>query len=245
MPRELGVAVKTKKMRRLEIGRCCDHTFVRGVIDPRSVVLDLGVYKGEFATWITDYLGCSVYGAEPDPSHYYDFGQSKSIRVVSCAVGGQRESAVLRRASGKCSTIFAGAFKTEDRLTVSVVSFEDFLSCAGLDRHDLIDLVKVDIEGAECPMFEEASDAALQRVGQFTVEFHDFIWPELRERVSRVKSRLRSLGFRSINFSLDNSDVLFLNRRLLNIGLFADAYLRTIKYANGIKRAAERIARSA
>jgi hypothetical protein len=160
-------------------------------------------------------------------------------------VGGKSDSAVLRRASRKCSTIFAGAFEAENPCTVRVVGFEDFLSRAGLGKRDLIDLVKVDIEGAECCMFEEASDSALQRVAQFSVEFHDFIWPELRERVIRVKSRLRSLGFRSINFSLDDTDVLFLNRTVLDIGLCADVHLRAIKYANGIKRMAERIASSA
>jgi FkbM family methyltransferase len=232
-------------MTALHVARCCDHTFVSGGIGPRSVVLDLGVHKGEFATWITEHFGCWIYGAEVDPAYYYDFGRHKKIRVFSCAVGGKSGSAVLKRASRKCSTIFAGAFEAENSCTVRVVGFEDFLSCAGLGKRNLIDLVKVDIEGAECSMFEEASDSALLRVAQFSVEFHDFIWPELRERVIRVKSRLRSLGFRSINFSLDDTDVLFLNRTVLDIGLCADVHLRAIKYANGIKRIAERIAPSA
>jgi len=56
----------------------------------------------------------------------------------------------------------------------------------------------------------------LVRNTQFTVEFHDFIHPEeLDGRVERVKRRLVSIGLRRINFSLDNTDVLFINRNLV------------------------------
>ena len=44
-----------------------------------------------------------------------------------------------------------------------------------------------------------------------------------------------------MNFSIDNTDVLFLNRKLLGIGAAGDAYLRAVKYAKGIRRRAGRL----
>src|SRR5215470_6273174 len=101
-------------MRLLQVGGCCDHSFISSAIGPGSVVLDLGFYKGEFATWIAEHFGCSVYGAEPNPNLQNDFGRYKEIRILSCAVAGQSESVVLRSAPGKCSTILAGAFEPKD-----------------------------------------------------------------------------------------------------------------------------------
>jgi FkbM family methyltransferase len=229
----------------LRVERYCDHSFVGSAIGRRSVVVDLGVNKGEFATWIAERFGCPIYGAEPDPDVHNELAQRSDVTVLSCAVGGRNESAVLRGARGKCSTLLGGGFEAENRFAVKVLTFEEFLSRVGLADRDRIDLVKVDIEGAEVPMFEQAPSALLQRVVQFTVEFHDSIWPELSGRVNSVKSHLRCLGFRVINFSLDNTDVLFVNRKLLEVGVLGEAYLRTIKYANGIRRRAERLQRSA
>lgn len=227
------------------VERRCNHCFVNNGLGSRSVVVDLGVNKGEFAAWIADRFACAVYGAEPEPELYKSLAGDSALRIFPCAVGGRNGSAILKRAPGECPTLYGEVSRPGDQVEVKVLSLEDFLSLAGLADCERIDLMKVDIEGAELPMFEEASDALLLRVAQFTVEFHDFIWPELSDRVSSVKSRMRRLGFRTINFSLDNSDVLFLNRKLLGVGAAGDIYLRTVKYALGIRRRAGRLMPSA
>jgi FkbM family methyltransferase len=219
-----------------QVYRCCEHTFIANTLAPQAVVIDLGMNTGEFATYMVERFACSVYGAEPDPSLYIRLLQQTAVKIIPCAVDGRRRTAVLRRAAGKCSSLLDGGFAVESQLEVEALGFEEFLSRAGLAERDRIDLVKVDIEGAELSMFEEAPAALLQRVGQFSVEFHDFIWPELSHRVRCVKSRLRSLGFRVINFSRDNTDVLFVNRELLDLGTSGEAYLKAVKYAKGIQR---------
>jgi FkbM family methyltransferase len=227
------------------VERCCEHSFLGNALAPGTVVIDLGVNTGEFANWITDHFGCSVYGAEPDFELLSDLVQRKNLTVIPCALGGQNELGILRRRAGKCPTLFAAGFPADSELNVDVLTLEEFLWRTGLPENEPIGLVKVDIEGGEVSMFEEAPDALLGRVAQFTVEFHDFIWPELSLRVKRIKSRLRSLGFRVINFSLDNTDVLFLNEKLLGLGPAGDAYLRTVKYITGIRRRAGHLVPSA
>ena len=58
-------------------------------------------------------------------------------------------------------------------------------------------------------MFEASTDAELRRFRQITVEFHDFLYPQLSARVALAKRRIGRAGFRRIDFSLDNTDVLF------------------------------------
>lgn len=230
--------------RRWGVERRCDHSFLASELGPRSVVIDLGANQGEFATWVAHRFGCTVYGAEADPHLCNRLAQHSNLRILPFAIGGRNGSAILKRASGECPTLLDGAFRPEDRLEVRVLTLERLIKLSDLQQCERIDLVKVDIEGAELPMFENTPDDVLLRVAQFTVEFHDFIWPELSDRVNAVKSRLCCLGFRIIDFSRDNSDVLFLNPTLLNVGDVEDVYLRTIKYTYGLRRVARRLLRS-
>jgi hypothetical protein len=126
-------------------------------------------------------------------------------------VGGRSGSAILKRAAGKCSLLLGAVSAIDDQLEVEVVSLERFLSLAGFADSERIDLIKVDIEGAELAMFEDVPDASLLRGAQFTVEFYDFILPALSPRVNGVKLRLQLLGFPVIKFSLANTEVLFVN----------------------------------
>jgi FkbM family methyltransferase len=232
-------------MKSYNLARRCDHSFLTNGFGPEAIVIDLGVNNGKFATWIADRFGCTVYGAEPDRTLCDRLAQHRFLRIVPFAIGGEDGTAVLKRATDECSTLFGGSFEPEEQMEVQVLSLESFLSVVGLAGEKRFDLIKVDIEGAELSMFENASDDLLLRVAQFTVEFHGFIWPGLIDRVRRVKSRLNSLGFRIVNFSHDNTDVLFMNRRLLDVGAIGDVYLRTYKYATGIQRKARRLRQSA
>jgi FkbM family methyltransferase len=58
-------------------------------------------------------------------------------------------------------------------------------------RHGHIDLLKLDIEGAECRVLAAASDRALEMVSAITAELH----PECEDK-RLVADRLRRLGFR-------------------------------------------------
>jgi FkbM family methyltransferase len=230
------------------VERRCGHSFLARELGSPSLVVDLGANNGDFATWVAERFGSEVYGIEPDPEAYSRITQSGAVRVLPCAVGGSNSSAVLKTRPRTCSTLFDGPFESEARFPVEVFTFETLISLFGLAEWDRIDMVKVDIEGAEVPMFENAPDELLSRVAQFTVEFHSFIWPELSPRINAIKGRLRSLGFRMINFSFDDTDVLFLNRKLLDIGAIGDAYLRTAvkywKYSSGVRRRAGRVLQS-
>jgi methyltransferase FkbM-like protein len=55
-----------------------------------------------------------------------------------------------------------------------------------------IDLMTMDIEGAELDVLECVPTRVLERVRQFSVEFHQFIYPESRNRIEPLKSNSAS-----------------------------------------------------
>src|SRR5205823_3461478 len=77
-----------------------------------------------------------------------------------------------------------------------------------------VDLLKVDIEGAEVPLFAATPDELLKRIRQITIEFHDDAGVITREESEQIRQRLRNLGFSGIKFAPNNSNWLFFRPEL-------------------------------
>ena len=91
-----------------------------------------------------------------------------------------------------------------DAYDVAVLSLSDVVDRAG----GWIDVLKLDIEGAEFDVLERSPREALTRVGQIVVEFHDGTVPEftIRHR-RRAIARLLDAGFKAVEYN--GRDVLF------------------------------------
>ena len=108
---------------------------------------------------------------------------------------------------------------------------------------DQVDLLKVDIEGAEIELFSACDNDELRDVMQITVEFHDFAYRDLHDSVLRIFDRMVDIGFWVVPCSLDNSDVLFINRKT-GISMAEIIYLRSIvRYGRGLRRRLRRSAK--
>ena len=77
---------------------------------------------------------------------------------------------------------------------------------------DFVDLVKMDIEGMELEMLNSIPDSVLARIGQMSVEFHDFNAMYSSQEVSRVLKRLSDRGWWSLRMSrVGHQDTLIVN----------------------------------
>ena len=218
------------------IARSCDHTFIASVLNPTSVIVDFGCNRGEFAHEIIARFGCSVYSAEPVRDLCLEIEPSPRLRLFQVAITGSNEPVVIKFHHRRNASILPELLHEAPAMNeiVEGVTLGEFLSRAELSE---VDLAKVDIEGAELSMFDAASDSELERVSQWTIEFHDFIYPELEEHVVRVKERMKRLGFWCINMSLDNTDVMLLNPERMGLKKIHYLYLSSIvKYREGAKR---------
>ncbi len=219
----------------IRIARVADHSFLSAPIGRTSAVLDLGVNTGAFASAMVDRFGCHVIGVEPVPQLFAALGGLTGVTVEQFAITADGEPVTLFINRSSCATIDARLSQP----SADAVEVPGITLAALLERHrlDRAALVKVDIEAAEHAMIDTAPLEVLQRVDQFTIEFHDFLHPELVDSVRTTRDRLRAAGFAELSLSGDNCDVLFVNRARIPFGpgLRAAAALSQ-KYPRALRR---------
>lgn len=222
-----------------QIGRIGDHGVPTALLGPGALVVDLGANRGEFALTASNEFGATVLAVEPLP-HLLDRSvrQSPLIRVVEAAVTGEEGEVSLNLTEGLDASVLDSPcdrdlLQPEGSTRVRSVTLVSLIREFELAE---IDILKVDIEGAEIGLFDSLSDADLLAVKAITIEFHDWLYLELCEPVARIRARLRSLGFQEIRFALTNGDNLYLRK---DVALSRSALwltLATKKYFPGLRR---------
>ncbi|PSB43645.1 hypothetical protein C7B67_23565 [filamentous cyanobacterium Phorm 6] len=74
--------------------------------------------------------------------------------------------------SNSISQEAASVYGFHGEISVDGITLETFLNH---QKIELVDLLKIDIEGAEEAVFNSTTDATLCNVKQITIEFHDFM----------------------------------------------------------------------
>jgi FkbM family methyltransferase len=191
--------------------RVAGHTFLPSLIGPASVVLDIGANRGQFTQTIVREFGCRVHAVEPNPDLCAGLQKLAipEVTVHGLAVAGARgprQFVVMNNSEASHFSIANGS--SEKAVQVEAVTLEELISrIPGAS----IDLIKMDIEGAELDVLERMPEEVLTRVRQLTVEFHQFVSPESRGRIEAIKKRFYDLGFWVVDFSRTNYDVLFVH----------------------------------
>ena len=196
----------------------CNHHLFLDLLGSESVVLDLGAYEGEFSRLISELTGAPVVAVEANPLVFDKTYSSGRVEKLNLAVGDCEGYVSLHLASNPLGTSvyskhpYSGEETVEVRATTLPKLISDY--CGGC-----LDLLKVNIEGAEIPTLRACDDHTLQAIQQITIQFHDFI-PELDQATDalKAKERLHNLGFGEILFKRPNKDVLFVNLRSGSLG---------------------------
>lgn len=156
-------------------------------------VLDLGAHIGIAAVWLhlmnpTIELAC----VEPDPRNLDLLSQNLTqnginARIISCAVSdvsGQMSFGI--GANPSCSTLRSTHHHShEDSISVEVKTLQQILDRLGWDH---VDLIKMDIEGAEGAVLDSCRDWA-SRVTTLVMEIHPNV------DIQQAASRLADCGF--------------------------------------------------
>ncbi len=192
------------------------HSFIGDFLGPNSTVIDLGANRGEFSCYIANQFGSLVYAVEPVPDLFNQIPENPKIQKINCGIAAQSGVYKLNLSPQSCATIYPNhnSEAGDKILDVHCLALEEFIKNNKIQR---VDLIKVDIEGAEIKVLEGLKPNVLLKVNQMTVEFHDFLWPELGSRVANIKKKLTAIGFYCIPFSFfNNGDVLFIRKNLIS-----------------------------
>ena len=219
------------------VKRICNHSFISNWLDNSSIIVDCGLNQGEFSKAIANLFGCKIYGLEPVPYLLKNLQIIPNLIAENAAVSYKDCDVTLYISSKCCASLFQRK-KEAQLIHVPGTKFESFVK-----RNKITDisLLKVDIEGAEIYLFDTTSDKNLKNIEQISIEFHDFLYKEMKVDVQRIHERMKKLGFFRINFSRDNTDVLYINRYIHPLSFFDISVLVISKYVKGFIRSLKRI----
>jgi FkbM family methyltransferase len=217
----------------MNVAHYWSHSFLPDFIRPDGVVFDFGVNNGGFSRLVAPRCA-RVLGFEPDPSWLEKVSLPDNVQVLPQALAAQTEVRSLHLNRSTCSSLHYSDPDSEE-VQVATVTLADALALEPVAR---IDLVKMDIEGEEVPVLQTAPAEVLQRIGQMTVEFHDFLDPSTLPAIRAVIARMKGLGFLAFKMSWHSyGDLLFVSRRQQPLSLLSRFYLSVPhKYGAGLGR---------
>lgn len=127
-------------------------------LNPESIVIDLGAYQGEWANEIHARYGCQVTVVEPTE---YIMGFKKGT-IINMAAGTHSGKMSF---GGRC--YYSSIFEPGDH------EYECFDVNKLIEQYPVIDLLKVNIEGAEYDVLSHIIGAGLHsRIENIQVQFH-------------------------------------------------------------------------
>lgn len=190
-------------------------TIVPELLCEDSIVYSFGVGNDiSFDLSLIREFGLTVHGFDPSPGAIQFIAGSSDIpsRYIFHPYGLEPQDGDLnffRPAQGGMYSLLKGEMHTgDDRVQLSVKTLPTIISTLST-RY--IDVLKMDIEGAEYPLIETLM-ANSGRIGQLLIEFHHRIGvAPLKETVDCV-SRLRSAGYQLFHVSETSSEFSFLHQ---------------------------------
>jgi FkbM family methyltransferase len=204
-----------------------NHTLCTSFLGPTSTVLDLGCNKGAFIRSMRQSYGCNCFAVEPNPRLFERLSLMSDIHAFNYAVAGSAGEVdfCLTDNDEASSIVPTSGAVIGDIVKVKAIGLAGLLEQM---RVEYVDLLKVDIEGAEIEMFDAMPDSIAPAFGQLTVEFHDFCGVPVAA-IERVSKRLGKLGYAAIKFSRHSyGNVWFVNTRRLNVSQLDLAHAKYI-----------------
>jgi FkbM family methyltransferase len=201
---------------RVPIERHGDWFVSPEALSEASIVYSLGIGRDiSFDLSIISRYGVSVQAFDPTPSAVAWLAQQAlppQFRAMEVGVAGFDGEAVfsLPADPGNPSFGYQGrADATGGNVTCQVRRLPTLMQHL---NHAHIDLLKMDIEGAEYEVIDDLL-AAQVPIGQLLVEFHHRKPGIGADKTRRAVSRLREAGFRLVHISSSGQEMVFLGQR--------------------------------
>lgn len=164
-------------------------------------IIDLGANKGYFASWaLSQAPMCRVVCFEPDPRNFdalranLEPFQDRS-RTEQAAVGATRRTLSLYRVAGRAGQASLSRARAESRGRIAArISVPVWPAAEILDEAGDVDLLKVDVEGAEYDILMDSPPEAFRRVRRVALEADAVDPSDPGRRVDDLLRHLAGLG---------------------------------------------------
>lgn len=183
---------------------------------PDSVIVDAGCsYEADLSRHMMSAYGARAFGVDPthkhaDALHALEQESGGRFTYIQAAIAAQDGTLTFNESlTNESGSIFNDHYNMRNfesrSYQVEALSLPGLLQRLGVPQ---VDLLKLDLEGAEYDLLNAVSAADLAPFQQIFVEFHHNAVPHLTPADTQARvQRLEGLGLRS--FSLDDVNVLF------------------------------------
>lgn len=190
------------------------HTLNANWIVKGSNVLDLGANHGAFSSYLNKHFNCNCYLVEANATLVDELKQNANFFSVLHAA-----------ATGKTGPVTFNMAEVDDASTInqdsnlifkSSVTVDGFNYASILNKFNIesVEVLKIDIEGAEIDFIGTMSDQELLAIKQITIEFHDQHAYYPYAATERTINRLLGLGFSNMSMIYNTLDILLVNNKL-------------------------------
>lgn len=156
-------------------------------LGPESTVVDLGGFRGQWASDLFAKYGCSIHVFEPVPEFASQIAQRflRNARIKVHMVGLGKENRLGRiRIDGDASTLL---HRGEAGIDVELREIGEYFKEQGIGQ---VALLKINIEGGEFELLEHMLDTGLvSHIDNIQVQFHTFV-DDAEQRRRALQRRL-------------------------------------------------------
>lgn len=162
-----------------------------------DIVFDVGANVGLWTEWIIRQNASKIYCFEPNKtavSILRNFhGNNKKVTIIEKALDVENRTTEFYYSD---SNSLISATEKHNQLdksySVQTTRLEDVITEYSVEH---IDLIKMDIEGAEFRIFESLPDKIYDITDSFLIEFHSFYYNDGKQREEMIKDNLISKGY--------------------------------------------------
>ena len=169
-----------------------EHSFYDDDFSPNPVIIDLGAGRGDFTYECVRRFNPQLILAV-EPQSIFPELSYECVKDYQCVVSDKDNldlNFYVDVVNDECSSLL---FPTRTGVTMLSRTLESLIIENSLQE---IDLLKIDIEGAEWGMLINTPDYIFKKIKQITCEFHDFLMPSKLDDTLKCINRLSALGFK-------------------------------------------------
>lgn len=202
-------------------------------LNSKSVILDFGANHGLFSSIVSERFASDTYLFEPNTNLVQKYLLKKFPRekIYEKAISDKEGKSIFFISSNDEASSMQKDFQIiwsiDESIEVDCVTLKSVFDTLQINS---VELIKIDIEGAEVDVLKSFSIQEFNKVNQVTVELHDWLNRDLRkETISSIK-HMRNLGYLYFTSSVTNDKewgMLFIKK--VNFNVFHKIVYRVYK----------------
>ena len=200
------------------------HYLIGDLINEKSVIVDLGANVGSFYSLIYNKYGSRCYAIEASESLYRNLPHVAGLKSYNCAIGKANGTTLFYTSENpEANSMNHSVSRQWGVVNSSFVQQRNLGSFLEEENIPLpVDVLKIDIEGAELDVINYLSVPLLREISQIPIEIHDFLiqTPEFLVTLKNALIKLKNNRFLVIKISEEDwRETLCINRNLIKLSL--------------------------